>query len=71
LFVIIALGESILVTGATFGELAPTAATAAAFVVAFLGSAALWWIYFGVRSAEAGREVISSSEDPGRLARSA
>jgi low temperature requirement protein LtrA len=42
LFVIIALGESILVTGATFGELAPTAATAAAFVVALLGSGALW-----------------------------
>jgi low temperature requirement protein LtrA len=71
LFVIIALGESILVTGTTFGEMAPTTATVAAFVVAFLGSAALWWIYFGAGSAEAGRDVISSSEDPGRLARSA
>jgi low temperature requirement protein LtrA len=68
LFVIIVLGESILVTGAT---LAPTIATVAAFVVAFLGSAALWWIYFGAGSAEAGREVISSSDDPGWLARSA
>jgi low temperature requirement protein LtrA len=41
-----------------------------AFVVAFLGSVALWWIYFS-RSAEAAREVIASSEDPGRLGRSA
>ncbi len=71
LFVIIALGESILVTGATLGELAPTTMTVAAFVVAFLGSAALWWIYFGAGSARAARDVISSSEDPGRLARSA
>src|SRR5919202_1263305 len=71
LFIIIALGESILVTGTTFGEVALTTATVVAFVVAFLGSAALWWIYFGAGSAEAGRDVISSSEDPGRLARSA
>jgi low temperature requirement protein LtrA len=39
-------------------------------VVAFLGSVALWWIYFA-RSAEAAREVFISSEDPGRLGRSA
>ena len=30
----------------------------------------LWWIYFA-RSAEAAREVFTSSEDPGRLGRSA
>jgi low temperature requirement protein LtrA len=41
----------------------------AAFVNAFLGSAAFWWIYFS-RHAEAAREAIASSEDPGRLARS-
>ena len=39
-------------------------------MVAFLGSVALWWIYFA-RSAEAAREVFTSSEDPGRLGRSA
>src|SRR5215208_4768679 len=70
LFVIIALGESILVTGTTFGQIEASTATVSAFVVAFLGSVALWWIYFA-RSAEAAREVISSSEDPGRLGRSA
>ena len=70
LFVIIALGESILVTGTTFGEIETSVATLGAFVVAFLGSVALWWIYFA-RAAEAAREVFASSEDPGRIARSA
>jgi low temperature requirement protein LtrA len=70
LFVIIALGESILVTGTTFGEIEPSAPAVCAFVVAFLGSVALWWIYFA-RSADAAREVFTSSEDPGRLGRSA
>jgi low temperature requirement protein LtrA len=70
LFVILALGESIPVTGTTFAEIEASTATVSAFVVAFLGSVALWWIYFG-RSAEAARGMFSSSEDPGRLARSA
>src|SRR5215204_6076214 len=70
LFVIIALGESILVTGTTFGQIEASTATVSAFVVAFLGSVALWWIYFA-HSAEAAREVFSSLEDPGRLGRSA
>ena len=46
LFVIIALGESIVITGATTSELELTNAVVAAFIVAFLGSAALWWLYF-------------------------
>ena len=70
LFVIIALGESILVTGTTFGEAEVSAAAVAAFGVAFLGSGALWWIYFA-RSAHDASETIAHSEDPGRLARSA
>lgn len=70
LFVIIALGESILVTGTTFGEIETSVATVGAFVVAFLGSVALWWIYFA-RAADAAREVFASSEDPGRIGRSA
>ena len=70
LFVIIALGESILVTGTTFGEVEVSAAAVAAFSIAFLGSGALWWIYFA-RSAHDASETIAHSEDPGRLARSA
>jgi low temperature requirement protein LtrA len=53
-----------------FANLEASPATVAAFVVAFVGSAALGWIYLS-RHAEAARETISSSEDPGRLARSA
>jgi len=46
LFVIIALGESIVITGATTSELDLTNERVAAFIVAFIGSAALWWLYF-------------------------
>src|SRR3979490_880685 len=67
-FIIIALGESIVVTGATFAELPWTAETVPAFVSAFIGSLAMWWIYFH-RGAEAGSELISKSSEPGRLAR--
>ncbi|HEX7791278.1 MAG TPA: low temperature requirement protein A [Afipia sp.] len=68
LFIIIALGESIVVTGATFAETAWTATTITAFVVAQLGSIAMWWVYFHI-GAEAGAEHISRSEQTGRLAR--
>ena len=67
LFIILALGESILITGANFGELPGSAATVAAFAVAFVGSVAFWWMYFD-RGAAAAREVISAAADPGRLA---
>lgn len=70
LFVIIALGESIIVTGAGFGDLPVAPETTAAFVVAFVGSVAFWWIYFD-RGAELGMEIIARSDDPGRLGRSA
>lgn len=68
LFIIIALGESILVTGATFADLQWSAATVAAFVVAFLGSVAMWWIYFDTGH-ERGTARIVGSTDPGRVAR--
>ena len=69
-FILIALGESIVVTGATFAELNWTATTVAAFVSAFAASIAMWWIYFH-KGAEAGSEKISKSAQSGRLARSA
>lgn len=68
LFVIIALGESILVTGATFADLAWNGTTVAAFIVAFVGSVAMWWIYFNL-GAERGSRRIAHSTDPGRVAR--
>ena len=68
LFIIIALGESILITGATFAELAWNPAVVAAFLVAFIGSVAMWWIYFDTGHAR-GTHKIEHSDDPGRLAR--
>ena len=43
---IIALGETIVITGATTAELDLDAARITAFALAFLGTAALWWLYF-------------------------
>ena len=54
-------GESILVTGMTFGESEASALTVSAFAVAFLGSVALWWIYFDIAEGLA-RMILSSSE---------
>jgi low temperature requirement protein LtrA len=68
LFIIIALGESIVVTGATFAETAWTANAIAAFLVALVGSIAMWWVYFHI-GAEAGAEHISQAQDSGGYAR--
>jgi len=68
LFVIVALGESIVVTGATFADLAWSTETLIAFGSVFVGSVAMWWIYFH-RGAGAGSEQLSRSREPGRLAR--
>jgi low temperature requirement protein LtrA len=69
-FILIALGESIVVIGATLSSLNVTGSAVAAFLIAFVGSAALWWIYFD-RSAEEAAHQIAASHDPGRLGRSA
>jgi low temperature requirement protein LtrA len=70
-FILIALGESIVIIGATLTEVKEiTAAAVASFVVAFAGSVALWWLYFD-QSAGAAAEMIARSDDPGRLGRSA
>lgn len=68
LFIIIALGESILVTGATFAALEWSWLNKLAFLVAFVGSVALWWIYFD-SGQQRGSHTIAESADPGRLAR--
>jgi low temperature requirement protein LtrA len=70
LFIIIALGEAIIVTGTTFAKLAPATPTIIAFVTSFVASAAMWWIYFDT-GAKRGGEAIEHTEDTGRLARNA
>jgi low temperature requirement protein LtrA len=69
-FIIIALGESIVVTGATAADAGLTSTVVLCLGIAFLETAALWWLYFGA-VAERTREVMSTCEDPGRLARDA
>jgi low temperature requirement protein LtrA len=69
-FIIIALGESIVVTGATAADAGLSATVVLCLVIAFLETAALWWLYFGA-AAEHSRAAMSASDDPGRLARDA
>lgn len=70
LFVIICLGETLLVSGATFAKLEWTGPAVIAFVSAVLSTVAMWLLYFS-RAHEAASEAISHAVDPGRLARRA
>ncbi|BEM31610.1 low temperature requirement protein A [Serratia marcescens] len=67
LFVIVALGETILITGATLSEMESwSLPVLIASLVAFLGSLAMWWVYFDT-SSKAGSHAISQAENPGQL----
>jgi low temperature requirement protein LtrA len=61
LFIIIALGESIVITGATTSELDLTTARVAAFGLAFLVTAALWWLYFSLVATIAQRRLAQAA----------
>jgi len=70
-FVMIALGESIVIIGASLtGFKNLNLGEVVAYLLAFVTSIALWWIYFD-RSAAFAASALASSPDPGRLARSA
>ena len=68
LFVILALGEAILINGATFAELPWNATTVPGFAVGLVGSIAMWWIYFNI-GAERASHLIEHAQDPGQIAR--
>jgi low temperature requirement protein LtrA len=70
LFVIIALGESVIMTGAAFAELQWDSMNAAGFASAFIGTLAMWWVYFATTAEEAS-ELFERRTDPGALARAA
>ncbi len=70
LFIIIALGEAVLVTGATFAKLPSDTPTTIAFVTSFLGSATMWWIYFDI-GAKRASTMISAADNAGFIARNA
>jgi low temperature requirement protein LtrA len=57
LFMIIALGESIVITGATTAGLDLDIARVTAFALAFLATAAMWWLYFNYVARIAARRL--------------
>lgn len=68
LFVIIALGESIIITGATFAGLAWTPDIVLAFASALVGALAMWWIYFSIGQ-EVATHRFADSANVGAMAR--
>ena len=70
LFVIIALGEGIVLTGVTASDTGLSGAHLVALSLAFLSSAALWWLYFGhVSGAVADAIGESLADEVGRIGR--
>jgi low temperature requirement protein LtrA len=68
--VIIALGESVVLAGATASDTGLSVDVVAALLLAFLSSTALWWLYFGqlagtvlerIRAASAGERARSGA----------
>ncbi len=70
LFIIIALGEGIIVTGSTFTDAGLDYESGLALAVAVLSSFAMWWVYFDI-GAERGSDFIEEHDDTGRVARTA
>ena len=67
LFVIVALGETLLSSGATLADAtAWNADILLALGATFIGTLAMWWLYFGTSSTDA-TAVITHSADPGRI----
>ncbi|MCZ7935263.1 low temperature requirement protein A [Agrobacterium leguminum] len=67
LFCIVALGETVLATGATMaGAETWDMAILSALLATFLGTLAMWWLYFGISSKDA-TDAITHSDDPGRI----
>jgi low temperature requirement protein LtrA len=67
LFVIIALGESLLITGATFSARPFATIEAVGAISAFFSTVAMWWIYFHAGAEHAAKQ-IQKSQDPGKVA---
>ncbi|MBG6218963.1 low temperature requirement protein LtrA [Arthrobacter sp. CAN_A6] len=70
LFIILVLGESIIVTGTAFGDLEGTLLEISAFLSAFASTVLMWLLYFA-HDESRGRRFITASDNPGLVARSA
>jgi low temperature requirement protein LtrA len=70
LFVLIALGEGLLVTGFAFVAMESSPDGVIAMIAAFVTAASAWWIYFD-HGERIGAEAIEAADEPGRLVRTA
>lgn len=70
LFVIISLGESIIVTGTAFAELPLDATTFSAFASAFASTVLMWLLFFD-RSERRATEFFTSRDETGMVAQTA
>ncbi|MGL5837230.1 MAG: low temperature requirement protein A, partial [Sphingorhabdus sp.] len=70
LFIIIALGEVVLLNGTTFAKLEQEAIVWIAFITSFASGVAMWWIYFDI-NAEHGAETLEEVDNSGEVARDA
>lgn len=67
LFVIVALGETVLASGATLADAKSwDVSVVLALLATFVGTLAMWWLYFGTSSKDA-TAAITRSDDPGRI----
>jgi low temperature requirement protein LtrA len=67
LFVIVALGETLLTSGATLSSAETwNPAVLLALLATFIGTLAMWWLYFGTSSKDA-TVAITKADDPGRI----
>jgi low temperature requirement protein LtrA len=71
LFIIIALGESIVLTGATASGQSLTGARWLAIAGGFALAAALWWLYFDEVARRSVEDFEAAADDRGRLGRDA
>ena len=70
LFVIIALGESIVLASATASDTGLSVEVVAALLLAFLSSTALWWLYFGqVAGTVLERIRMATADERGQIGR--
>ncbi|AEE47665.1 low temperature requirement protein A [Cellulomonas fimi] len=70
LFMIISLGESIIVTGTAFGDLTVTPVTIVAFLAAFVSTVLMWLLFFD-RSERRATEFFVSRDETGMVAQTA
>jgi low temperature requirement protein LtrA len=70
LFVIIALGETVILTGATASDLDIDVSVMLALTIAFVTTAAIWWLYFSEIAGRAAK-AMAAADNPVLIARDA